>query len=69
MVEHDKDGLVDYFISHTNTRLANIEGKLDSVLKFKWQIIGGAGVAAAFLSILVTICIQLVTFFVNNKIN
>jgi hypothetical protein len=43
----DKE-LVDYFISHTNERFKVIDDKLESLLSFKWQLIG-ASVAVTVL--------------------
>lgn len=34
--------LLPYYVESTNKRLDQIEAKLDTVLKFKWQIIGGS---------------------------
>lgn len=55
-----RDDLVDYFIKHTDQRLARLETKIDKLLAFKWQIVGGA----ALLSILVTVSIQFIQMFV-----
>jgi len=49
----------DYFIEQTNGRLERIEGKLDTVLEFRWQIIGGAVVASAFVGLVVSVGIAL----------
>ena len=43
---------VDYFIEHTNVRLEKIETKLDSVLEFRWMILGGAVVFSGIFSVL-----------------
>lgn len=56
------DELRDYFIEHTNKRLESIDEKLDQLIKFKWQIIGGAGI----LSLVVTLCIQLISILIKN---
>jgi len=59
--------LLDYFIDRTDERLDQldkeigakfdkIESKIDTLLKFKWQIISGATVA----SFLVTLVVQLI---------
>jgi len=50
----DKE-LVDYFIKHTNDRLALMDNKLDRLLAFKWQVVGGS----VILSIIVTVVIQI----------
>jgi len=58
----DKD-LVDYFIKHTNERLSAIDKKMDTLIAFKWQIIGGAGAA----SIVVTLLIQFAMEVLKHK--
>jgi hypothetical protein len=45
----DRD-LVDYFIEQTNERFRMIEEKIDRLLAFKWQIIGGSLVASLVLT-------------------
>lgn len=62
MAPPTKDELRDYFIEHTNERLRIIDEKLDKLIQFKWQIIGGAGV----LSLFVTLCIQVITIILNH---
>jgi hypothetical protein len=57
-----REDLVDYFIKHTDQRLLRIETKVDQLLKFKWQIIGGAAV----VSFIVTACIQAIQFFIRS---
>ena len=44
--------LMDYYIDHTNQRLDKIEEKLDKVLSFRWQIIGGAASISFFISLI-----------------
>lgn len=34
--------LLPYYVEHTNKRLDSIESKVDSLLRFKWQILGGS---------------------------
>jgi hypothetical protein len=34
--------LLPYYVESTNKRLDEIEKKIDTLLKFKWQIIGGS---------------------------
>jgi hypothetical protein len=57
-----REDLVDYFIKHTDQRLLRIENKVDQLLKFKWQIIGGAAV----ISFVVTICVQAIQFLIRG---
>jgi hypothetical protein len=45
---------IDYFMKQTNERFDKIEGKLDELLTFKWQIIGGS----VLLSLMLTAGIQ-----------
>lgn len=47
--------LMEYFIEKTDARFDKIDKKLDMLLHFKWQIIGGA----TAVSILVTVSLQL----------
>jgi hypothetical protein len=47
--------LIDYFINETNQKFEKLEAKVDQILQFKWQIVGGSVV----LSVLVTLAIQL----------
>lgn len=54
--------LIDYFIEKTDRRLTAIETKLDKLLQFKWQIIGGSVV----LSVLLTTAFQLIVFLTDK---
>jgi hypothetical protein len=65
----EDSALVKYFIEHTNSRLAHMEEqnrqnfeKLDSkiteVLQFKWQIIGGATILSALVSIAIAVLFE-----------
>lgn len=45
-----KEPLTEYFIEQTNQRLDRIEDKIDILLEFKWQIIGGSVIASAFVA-------------------
>lgn len=47
------DEKINYFIDKTDDRLQRIESKLDDVIKFKWQILGGAAVVSFIVSTLV----------------
>lgn len=49
----EKD-LLDYFIKRTDERFDQLEEKIDTLIKFKWQIIGGA----AIVSLMVTFAMQ-----------
>ena len=53
-----ESGKFEYFIDQTNERLRIIDNKLDDILSFKWQIIGGSVV----MSCVITIGIQLITW-------
>lgn len=53
----DDKEFINYFISRTDERLEKIEGKIDQLLSFKWQIIGGA----TFISVLITMSLQFFT--------
>ena len=46
---------LEYFIEQTNHRLEKMDQKLDDLLGFKWQIIGGA----TFLSIVASVALQI----------
>lgn len=45
------DKLLDYLVQ----RVENIDKKVDSLLQFKWQIVGGS----ALLSVILTLIIQI----------
>ena len=45
--------------SYLDKRLDRIEDKVDELLKFKWQIIGGSAVIAGIVSVLVQIFTEL----------
>lgn len=51
--------LQSYFVTETNKRLDRIEVKLDTLLAFKWQIIGGS----MFLSAILAVTIQLLSLY------
>jgi hypothetical protein len=59
-----ENGKVEYFIEQTNDRLEKIDQKLDEMIKFKWQIIGGSVV----LSLVVTVIVQLSVYVVNKGV-
>jgi hypothetical protein len=50
--------LVDYFIEQTNDRFKILEGKVDKLIAFKWQIIGGSVVISAMVGIVVQLLIN-----------
>lgn len=50
--------LQDYLIE----RIEKIDEKVDQLLAFKWQIIGGA----AAISVVVTACFQIVLVLINK---
>lgn len=47
--------LLPYYVESTNKRLDSIESKVDTMLKFKWQIIGGSFALSLAGSILISI--------------
>lgn len=53
------DDKVNYFIAQTNERLEIIDRKLDTLLAFKWQIIGGSVVVSAIFSTAISILIAI----------
>lgn len=50
----------DYFMIRTDDRLAKMEDKLDIILRFRWQIIGGAGAIGVILSAVITVVMKLI---------
>jgi len=61
--------LLDYIIQHTDRRfdemherLEKIDSKVEVLLQFKWQILGGAAVVAA----IVGIAVQLVSALLSR---
>ena len=44
-------------IPYLDRRLDKLEEKVDHLLRFKWQIIGGAGVIATIASVVVSIIV------------
>jgi hypothetical protein len=52
------DNLVAYLV----TRIENIDQKVDKLLEFKWQIIGGSVLMSALLAVL----IQIASIFLNR---
>lgn len=61
-MDDQQSELVRYFIEETNKKFERLEEKVDILLEFKWQILGGSMV----LSALVTIAIQ-VTAIIFSK--
>lgn len=59
----DKDKM-EYFITQTNDRLKHIDRKLDSLLKFKWQIIGGS----VSLSLVITLVVQAAVYLITKGV-
>lgn len=45
------DKLIDYLVE----RVENIDKKVDQLLQFKWQIIGGSVVISAVLAIIIQV--------------
>lgn len=48
----------EYFRSETNRRLEAIEKKIDRLLAFKWEVVGGAGVVGVVLSLAITFLVE-----------
>jgi hypothetical protein len=46
-----QEKLVEYFIEQTNDRLERMEDKMDKLLAFKWQIIGGSVAISALVGL------------------
>lgn len=44
---------------YLDKRLDRLEDKVDELLRFKWQIIGGSAVVAAIISVLVQVLTKL----------
>lgn len=55
--------LVDYFILETNKKFEAVDKKLDSLIAFRWQIIGGSLVASSLL----TIALNVLIIFLGGK--
>lgn len=53
--------LVEYFINETNAKFEKLESKVDDLLRFKWQIIGGS----LFMSVFVTVAINTVALLIK----
>lgn len=47
--------LVGYFIAQTNHRFEKLEGKVDRLLEFKWQLVGGSLTVSAVLTVAIQI--------------
>lgn len=45
--------LVRYFIDETNKKFERLETKVDLLLKFKWEVIGGASAVSFLVAVLV----------------
>ena len=55
---HAMSDLHEYFIEETNKRLERIEDKLDTLLEFKWQIIGGSLVVSGLVAVAIQYIMQ-----------
>jgi len=51
--------LMDYFVERTDERFDKLESKIDRLLEFKWQIIGGATALSAFVGIAIQLFFKL----------
>lgn len=47
------------YIETLDKRLEGLESKMESMLKFKWQIMGGTAVASAIVGVLIQIIIAM----------
>ena len=52
----------DDLLHYLKDRVETIDAKVDQLLAFKWQIIGGSMIA----SLLLTICIQIVALIIRG---
>jgi len=55
--------LIDYFIDETNRKFDKLDKKVDQIIKFKWQIIGGSLVA----SFVITAFFQIALVLINKN--
>ncbi len=52
----DSEGdLLRYHIEQTNARFDRIEEKIDRLLEFKWQIIGGSVILSAIVGLVMSL--------------
>jgi hypothetical protein len=49
----DNKELVQYFINETNKKFERLEEKVDLLISFKWQLVGGSVVLSLFASVAV----------------
>jgi len=49
--------LIDYFIEQTNDRFKQLETKVDKVLEFKWQIVGGSVIVSILLTVAINVAV------------
>lgn len=54
-MDQRQNELVDYFIEETNKKFERLEEKVDMLLEFKWQIISGAVVFSALITIVIQV--------------
>jgi tetrahydromethanopterin S-methyltransferase subunit G len=47
--------LIEYFIEHTDERFEKLERKIDTVVAFRWQIIGGSVVISTLFSLVIAV--------------
>lgn len=50
---------MDYFIDKTDKRFDKLEKKLDEIIQFRWQIVGGAGLLTFLLTVGINIFFKL----------
>jgi len=51
MVDRD---LIEYFIRHTDERFEKLEAKIDSLIAFRFMLIGAAAAVSGIVSVLTT---------------
>lgn len=44
---------MDYFIERSDKRFDKIESKLDSLIEFRWRLVGGAAAVTTVISIVI----------------
>ena len=51
-MEEDK---IDYFMRRTDDRMEIIEKKIDILLGFRWQIVGGSVAVSSIISLIIVV--------------
>jgi len=50
--------LVKYFIERTDQRLEEMDNKINELLSFKWQIIGGATAISVLINLAISVVVK-----------